>query len=557
MIAFVIIGLVMVILVGIMLSVTSQKKLAPIQKSFSEVTDVLRTESVRNYVEQCIQKTAIDGLHRITQKGGSLQPAAFLQFGDFQPQYWITARGDQENDDEYPAKHAYIHRFSSENKPAEYRLMDIPNAPDERGEKRFPFGDVDIPALCQTGGPNDPSKIGTIVRPCPAGFYSDTQSIQSVLDQYITTNAKNCIEADKIRDLGGFSEVTFRVETPDIKVTLGEEDVSIDAIYPVIVGVEKASREILTYHVAVPARLKRIYGLAQDLVRRDRTELSFDLAQKTHQQRSMYYDPSQEQLITINVQCPKCTEGLYDDAISILDKGSSLAGAPLLFTVARKNRRPVLQYIHEFDPAPENAEQGKDETFRDGTVKPFDLLFAFDVENPEDNFLEFEITAYDPDEDGIHFATIDGDDWKERLKRDCWGEYEVEENERVRKVPVDLPTLTLEKFREIREKILENGPRIENYADAEKLVGCRDGDVEEVTSEWEIAPKEKQPGEEHAFHAIIRKKDKPLQPVDFGYHDIVVKVCDENDGRSGQDANALCDNQTVTILVVDTLEEER
>ena len=121
MVAFVIIGIVMVILVGIMLSVTSQKKLAPTAKSFSEVTDVLRTETVRNYVEQCIQKTAIDALHRITQKGGSLEPGEFLQFGDFQPQYWITARatGDQENDGEYPAKRAYISRYQSENNPAE------------------------------------------------------------------------------------------------------------------------------------------------------------------------------------------------------------------------------------------------------------------------------------------------------------------------------------------------------------------------------------------------------------------------------------------------------
>ncbi len=558
MVAFVLIGLVMVILVGFMLSVTTQKRLAPTQKSFTEIMDVLRTESVRNYVEMCLQKTAIDAVNRISQNGGEFEPSgSFLAFAGANPLYWIQRKESQETDNEYPLKRAFIQPKGKNNEgeqpPFQYWLTDKPASAAPAAEKFYPFGNQIIPALCQTDGANAPEK-STIARPCPAGFY-DVRSIQGHIEEHITANAKRCIDAQQIQKLGGFSNVEFKVEEPRVTVILGEEDLVVEATYPVVVGVEKASREIVSYHTTLAARLKRVYGLAQDLARLDRIELSFDISDPLHHKKSGYYDSSQEALMSIEVKCPLCNQGRYDDVISILDKGSTLAGAPLEFNFARANRRPVLEFIHEYDPEDGLAEQERQDTFQQGKFKPFDLLFVYDApDEPPDTvekFIEFDIRAYDPDEDGIYFSPIISEDWKERLIRDCWGEYEEEDNEgRTRRKPIDLidEETTIEWLRD--HPPVEKGPVIANYADKDELNECMEDDVEEVESEWEVTPKEKQPGDQHAYRATIRRT-APLKPADFGYHTITVQVCDDQDDITTKDGNALCDSQQVVILVVD------
>ena len=534
--AFIIIGIIMVVLVSMMLSLTSQKQLAPLQKSASEIGELLRTESVRNYVELCLEKTAVQGIQQLAANGGELQPApgTFMAFGGNQVKYWIPERATEEY---YPSKDARIKPTSrKENEqqaqpPFDYWLVD---KPDTLTEKRFPFGDLKIPALCQKGGPND--QQSGVAPPCPAGF-SDTISIQGQLDDFITTHAKECINEEKIKQMGGFSIVNFTVEVPDVTVTIGEEDVAVDATYPVVVGIEKASREIVQYHISISARLKRIYGLVQDLMRRDRTELSFDVNENEHQKKSEYYDKKNEKSIDIEVSCPKCAEKKYDDAVSILDTASSLSGAPLVFNVARANRRPVLSFIHD------NTDTG----FKEGNFKPFDLLFEYGTPNTK---IEFDVLAHDPDEDAIHFVDINTDEWNERLKEECWGTVKKDDKEEA----IDLPEIDANELFENPPE--DKGPLIANYKDVQELNVCRDDNVETVPSTWEVGAHEPLAGEKHAYRATIRRTDRALKPLDFGYHTMTVEICDDHDGDiKTKDTNALCDRQQLVILIVDKMGE--
>lgn len=539
--AFIIVGIIMVVLVSMMLSMTSKRQLAPLEKSFSEVADVLRTETVRNVVELCIQKTAVDGIRLLAGNGGEMDPLSFMDFGGNQVKYWIPERAGQADDETYPSARVIIDPVSRARKndppgsgpPFDYWLADGPNL---AAEKRFPFGDMPVTALCQKGGPNDKEqRQGSIAPPCPAGFYADL-SIQGALKDYIVTNAKECVKPDKIKELGGFTTVEFRIDVPDVEVIIGEEDVVVDVKYPIVVGVEKASREVVQYHVSIPARLKRIYGLAQNLISRDRTELSFDISEKEHQKQSEYFDKRQEESISIEVKCPKCADKKYDDAISILDKASSLSGQPLVFNIARANRRPVLSFIHD----------GKDAAFREGKFKPFDLLFEYETAGTK---IEFDILAYDPDEDAIHFGEINADEWNKQLKEECWGKIKKEGEEE----DIDLKTVTAGEIADNPPE--DQGPVIANYADMAALNTCIQDEVADLTSEWIVTPQEPELGDTHAFRATVQRTDRALQPLDFGYHTFTVTVCDDhNDDIATKDVNALCDSQEVVILVVDKLE---
>ncbi len=131
----------------------------------------------------------------------------------------------------------------------------------------FPFGQKHLPFLCQPGGPNDVI-VEEYANRCPAGAYGPN-SIQQEMALFVAEGLKQCLKPDAINQSGEF---TVELADPQPKVTIifGEEGIYAKAAWPFIFESEGESvTRSVEFTYDVPIRFKRIYGLADYLIRND------------------------------------------------------------------------------------------------------------------------------------------------------------------------------------------------------------------------------------------------------------------------------------------------
>jgi hypothetical protein len=380
---FVIVGLVLLILAGLSFVMISQKQQRQLEEQADVILEEIQTETLNNYLRGCLKNALEEGIQSMGRYGGKVMPPRtdfqvapdyFIQYGinEYTGSLSPPSFTESSNDWRYP-------KDPTESTGSYFIFTNV-----------FPYGKKTLPVLCQKDGPNDVS-LSTYAKPCPPGRYS-LNSMQKELSLYTARRIEACVKEENVEKVTGF---TVELGRPKVTVVYGEEDVTAEAQYPVEVQVNKNQvTKFLDYKVTVNARLKKMYGLMEYLLYKDSTFLDNKLMQdgsagSINQQlveSSKYFDANMEVSIPITKN--------QGDVIRIVDKASKVQGSKGVFQSARKNRKPVLDYIHG--------------TYSERNTAPFNK-FDFDILVKKLDAVTITGTCKDPDEDE---CTIRFEGWK-------------------------------------------------------------------------------------------------------------------------------------------------
>ena len=163
-------------------------------------------------------------------------------------------------------------------------------------------------------------------------LYGPGPSIQLQLEYFITSYMQNI-------NLIFFKEQGFDITYGDmnVSVVIGENDVTAFLTYPLKIT-KRATNEVtnINYFYTNPQiRLKKIYNLAHDIVKKDIAKILFNISDPSNNKDSM----------TIQ-KFADANPSKHDDIIIINDDKSMLYAKPYTFKFARENRNPALHLIY-------------------------------------------------------------------------------------------------------------------------------------------------------------------------------------------------------------------
>ena len=199
-------------------------------------------------------------------------------------------------------------------------------------------------------------------------------SIQLQLEYFIINYMQENIDLMIIFNEWGF-DIDADINKINVSVIIGENDVTAFLTYPLEITKRSTSEttSISYFYTNPQIRLRKVYNLAHDLMKKDIVGILFDV------------DSPDNDKDNINIE--KIEDAYeHDDIIIIRDNKSMLYAEPYTFQFARENRYPALHYINHVSP------------------------FLFSLPPPFPTITEGEIhsrvnpKAYDPDEDKFFFS---------------------------------------------------------------------------------------------------------------------------------------------------------
>ncbi len=361
---FALLGLVFLIILLFLLFVASSVKKQVVKEVEKTLTHTEAYAALTSYLTSCLEKSAKTGLLLLGQHGGyipkQLTEEKLLLFFTYPVAYGIQEP-----------------QYSLQYPPAP-----VPQYPylGKLVKNDFPyFGKDTLHGLCDPEGPN---KIGTtgFHRPCES--YEKDHSLQEQLAKYIRNQTLSCIN---------FSSFHFPANATGalgVSVVIGNADVQVSMDYPVaFTTYDKGLRsEVFALSTKIKVRLKNIHEFAKALLDKDMRDVFFDPI-KEGPALSQY----QGGFVLHKVQnaCPTCKGNEFDDILALSDTLSEIEGKTYLFQLARENRIPALDWIHDVSP----------------TIAEYDFL----VEENSDLFIH--PAGRDPDEESKLNYTYSG--WKE------------------------------------------------------------------------------------------------------------------------------------------------
>jgi len=331
------------------------------EEKIEKVVSETKKEMAENYVDLCLKKGTEEAIVTMAKRGGYLP-------------------GKVKNP--HPISNSISIALENMNdgntSPASYPTTNFSIYSGEH----FPFGNVNLKMLCQEGGPNDVPIIDYAI-PCPSGSYG-LDSMQKDIVHYVSLYLEKCVPVplEEISKVSGFEISINQSERPKVTVTFGEEGLLAQAYYPFIFEQEdERLSKTVEFSYEVPIRLKRLYGLADFLIKNDRYYIDFNISKDyfSEKKRSKHYDTAMSVIVTPIDQSDNKT-----DVIFVYDNKSIMQGRAVYFKFARENRPPVLEPIHP-------------STFTDEAGEVFDVVASGTDVN-------FTIDGADPDEDKMYVA---------------------------------------------------------------------------------------------------------------------------------------------------------
>jgi len=382
---FVIVGIVIIILAGLLIFVRSRVVDTP-NNADSQVIEFKK--SVSAYVTDCLGLVTAEAVKKAGEQGGDLydiiDPAcssatpATLDKCVWNPRVGLPMGSNGDNflqftDDDsntyfvsYGIKRYVMWKSSYEELSS--RTYDSPDYPEPDfslaagvmpTHKPF-FGELALRKVCDNNGANA-ANSGLMSNPCGALSYDTFAphfppvknfSVQEQLEFYIETNIGKCAKFDSFMKKG----YAFSVGAPNATVTLSTNAVFVSLDYPLNVTRQNNSAP-MTFSTSVNMPMKAMFEFAYELLDKDIKDLNYDLSDAKGQEKTFAKNPKwvfkrfpdasptcvlatsvsdiNGQVITpSNFACSK------DDVIRLTDTSS---GFILQFAV--QNRRPVLDKI--------------------------------------------------------------------------------------------------------------------------------------------------------------------------------------------------------------------
>jgi len=234
---FIIIGLIILFVIGTVLYVTRTRVTKEFVAARPAVLELpQKVQPLRDLVEVCIERLAVDGLRRIGDQGGYVD-ISHIPYNAAEP---TDGRAIQFSPGAGPVV-AYWWHMKSKNTCEQDCIFDS-----ER------------PPLYRAGG---------------------TYGIETQLDKYINNNLKACV--------GNFEEFRRQGCTvqerapPEVTTNVAEEDIFFVGKYPLRAICDEQTFDVEDYYVSVNLNLKEIYNLATDLTNFQSENFMLEQATKT------------------------------------------------------------------------------------------------------------------------------------------------------------------------------------------------------------------------------------------------------------------------------------
>ncbi|MFC1648784.1 hypothetical protein ACFL1B_04975 [Nanoarchaeota archaeon] len=363
----VIFGLMVIIVVGIIFLLRHLLLSTTMEGATEEaLQDFLRSDKVSLYVESCLQAVSEQAILMATYQGGNLwshQGGAIDM--DFQGSSrkgltYLPVTYDRKTfNTSYviqPTSFARCEALRNNSEPWQYpypgsigELLDPVTFLEQCGYTRAEgfFGIKTLPVLCLVHGPNyggDPNRV-TVYSNCEFHFATiRDRPLQWQLANFTSHALMQCSDFTDLEDTGGFTVEVL--QNPEVEFTLGREDVTIKATYPLKMsqsGRPPKNVNAEFYH-QINTRLKELYEFYWDIVLKDI--------------QNVYFDPEEDYLASplykadfeVEVQkdyCPDCIDfdSNMDDLLIISDASSRVGSDDLKIFGVIKNRAPVLNPI--------------------------------------------------------------------------------------------------------------------------------------------------------------------------------------------------------------------
>lgn len=350
-----ILGLVLFIVVSFVfyLSKSTIKKQSQmnIEKTQETASD---TQSVKDLVAKCLDKTAKDAIVLLGKQGGYI----YTTQGGTLIDYYETDEG------------SFFVKYNNLNVPYNIlppRFAEPPyssNAPDYPW-KTFPYETETSSAEVFDG------YFGISNMP-PLNSSEGSHSIQAQIERYVDSNLPKCA------DFSIFQKQDFKIVMNSTKtsVIIGTRHVNVKASVPLTIispAMQEVS-EINDFSTDINIGLRNTYLFVKDLISQDIKNINFSLKDSKNN----------KDLFSVRV-----IEDVYsdDDIVIVTNQGSLIYGKPFEYTFARKNRAPALYYIRKNEMS-----------------FPQDYLI-----NETDLIENLPLRADDPDEDNVTFNFYDGE----------------------------------------------------------------------------------------------------------------------------------------------------
>ncbi|HLD89145.1 MAG TPA: hypothetical protein VI894_02980, partial [Candidatus Nanoarchaeia archaeon] len=209
-------------------------------------------------------------------------------------------------------------------------------------------------------------KNSTLGYRCSTGQSPPYFSVQEQLENYIKNQTAQCINFDYLKNITAMDFNNEKANNMSVSVVINDADIDVSASIPFEVAGRITLFREEKYSIKIEARLKNIVRLANELVEKEKTDVTYDIT-----------NPKNIQIPTGMLVKKKKDAYLQDDIIIINDTKSNIGGRTLIFQFYVKNRPPALDYFPE----------------RKSPNIEFDLLLF------TNSVYDIVPTAYDPDED--------------------------------------------------------------------------------------------------------------------------------------------------------------
>lgn len=349
--------------------------LDPLGEAKQAAETIARSDSVRTYVESCLEKVTQEAVLMVGRQGGYIydyqmeKGIFFLGPGGnmcgsfppgtcdpganiipYQPDSQLNSRVDnvsflvKPNSNLAFPFYPYIGNLHAKDQPDTFGVV-------VGGEtKGSPL------ELCELNGPNARDTEGA-KHTCFNSYSSRGKSIQAYMQNYIAEKLTECADFSGGENYQG---ATIEAENATVDVVLGETDLFIKLYFRLKIRLpsKQATTTIAEYSYNMQdIRLKSMYELAYHVVKEDNTNIFFDkssmvdllgldqcMSPVSQFGTTLCYKEGMNLTIVEN-PCLGCTKNLYADIIQIRDEYSFVDGEPYIFQFAVANRPPALDYI--------------------------------------------------------------------------------------------------------------------------------------------------------------------------------------------------------------------
>ncbi len=437
---FAILGIVLLLVIAFILSlqrVAVQDRLD--REAQATISDFIQANALQDYVSSCLDKVTSQGVYLLGQQGGVIYESQggltpdktnisrgtfFLKGIQYYPYEYLTVQNGAlipvhenisyairpyvncpsfsppvpinlslEATGDYPVRNTFFSDYTSRYENYYFSYPPGCTLIDTKTSWSGFLGLNNLPPLCAYNGPNVHGGICNVL----FGFDSPEQnnSMERQLATYIEHVLPVCVNFSIYEDILG-SNITI-IDAPNVSIYFQKpRGLLVQVAYPFEVHIEGKQPIIkqVNFKKKLPINLNQLFNFMYIFIKNAVRDPYFSLhTDWNNSTKNPFYTPNYNVRITQpNIPCEGSNFACMDDVLTVTDQSSLLFGKPLTFQFAVRERKPVLDYLH-------NPNQF-------AIINNHQIDYQYQV----NDVVPLKITAVDPDDDAINI-TIKG--WKQ------------------------------------------------------------------------------------------------------------------------------------------------